>query len=223
MRRFLNRLLGLPIARQNLLFQYFAASLHAAIRRAKAEGRYSEGMSDLPSSNISRDGPPTTLWVDPHSHLRTLRHTLRIDRGVSFEEAQRQLVLQGDAAASNGSGFYVSQRDIFGRRLVLLATAKPGGGLFTVCRPNTGARRCCSCRCLPRGRLRRRRHPAAVPMRSLNRHTLTCRTPPPAEARMHGPARWWVPLQGMRRQRRYHSHAWAAVQGSPSLTWTAPS
>lgn len=145
MRRFLNRLLGLPIARQNLLFQYFAASLHAAIRRAKAEGRYSEGMSDLPSSNISRDGPPRTLWVDPHSNLRTLRHTLRVDRGVGFDEAQRQLTLQGGAAASNGSGFYVSQREIFGRRLVLLATAKPGSGqMFTVCRPNTGAHAVCT-------------------------------------------------------------------------------
>lgn len=144
-RRFLNRLLGLPIARQNLLFQYFAASLHAAIRRAKAEGRYSEGMSDLPSSSISRDGPPRTLWVDPHSNLRTLCHTLRVDRGVSFEEAQRQLALQGSGAAANGSGFYVSQREIFGRRLVLLASAKPGSGqMFTICRPNTGAtpRRC---------------------------------------------------------------------------------
>eukprot|EP00892_Ulva_mutabilis_P003294 jgi/Ulvmu1/1336/UM011_0064.1 len=138
-RRFLNRLLGLPIARQNLLFQYFAASLHAAIRRAKAEGRYSEGMSDLPSSNISRAGPPSTLWVDPHSNLRTLRHTLRIDRGVSFAEAQKQLALQGDAAEANGSGFYISQREIFGRRLVLLAAAKPGAGqMFNVCRPNTG-------------------------------------------------------------------------------------
>ena len=46
-RRFLNRLLGLPVARQNLLFNYFAATLGAEIRAAKAEGRYFEGMSEL--------------------------------------------------------------------------------------------------------------------------------------------------------------------------------
>lgn len=47
MRRFLNRLLGLPLGRQNLLFNYFAATLAAEIAAAKAEGRYSEGVSDL--------------------------------------------------------------------------------------------------------------------------------------------------------------------------------
>ncbi len=52
-RRFLNRLLGLPVARQNLLFSYFACTLTAEIRAAKAEGRYFEGVSDLSGSNIT--------------------------------------------------------------------------------------------------------------------------------------------------------------------------
>ena len=52
-RRFLNRLLGLPVARQNLLFSYFACTLTAEIRAAKAEGRYFEGVSDLSDSNIT--------------------------------------------------------------------------------------------------------------------------------------------------------------------------
>lgn len=58
MRRFLNRLLGLPVHRQNLLFNYFAAMLAATIRQAKAEGRFSEGMSDLPASQISFASAP---------------------------------------------------------------------------------------------------------------------------------------------------------------------
>lgn len=57
-RRFLNRLLGLPVHRQNLLFNYFSAVMQAEIRAAKAEGRYSEGMSDLPASQISRELEP---------------------------------------------------------------------------------------------------------------------------------------------------------------------
>ena len=46
-RRFLNRLLGLPVARQNLLFAYFEACLLAETRGAKAEGRYFEVRSFL--------------------------------------------------------------------------------------------------------------------------------------------------------------------------------
>jgi hypothetical protein len=46
------------VHRQNLLFNYFCAVLQADIRAAKAEGRYSEGMSDLPASQISREVEP---------------------------------------------------------------------------------------------------------------------------------------------------------------------
>ena len=56
-RRFLNRLLGLPVARQNLLFNYFACTLAAEIRAAKAEGRYFEGVSDLGGSHVSKVEP----------------------------------------------------------------------------------------------------------------------------------------------------------------------
>jgi len=39
-RRFLNRLLGLPVAKQNLLFGYFSATLVAEIRAAKVCAEY---------------------------------------------------------------------------------------------------------------------------------------------------------------------------------------
>jgi hypothetical protein len=136
-RRFLNRLLGLPIARQNLLFNYFTATLAACIRSAKAEGRYSEGMSDMPASNISQAQPPEALWTDPHSGLKTVRNTLRIDRGISFTAAVERL--ERERRTGDASGFFISKREIFGRKLVLLATAKPGSSqMFSVCRPNTG-------------------------------------------------------------------------------------
>jgi hypothetical protein len=46
-RRFLNRLLGLPLGRQNLLFNYFAATLAAEIAAARAEGRWAGRCSSL--------------------------------------------------------------------------------------------------------------------------------------------------------------------------------
>ena len=73
-RRFLNRLLGLPVARQNLLFAYFTATLGAEIRAAKAEGRYFEGVSDLGGSHVSKVEPKVRapLLVPPAQRARCL-------------------------------------------------------------------------------------------------------------------------------------------------------
>ena len=38
-----------------------------------------------------------TLWVDPYRELRTLRHDLTLDRGVSFEAALRRLEFERKA------------------------------------------------------------------------------------------------------------------------------
>ena len=89
-RRFLNRLLALPLAQQNLLFNYFAATLAAEIAAARAEGRYSEGVADLHGSSISRAGTPAVLWSEggegpgAPGALTTWVNTLRVDRGVAF-------------------------------------------------------------------------------------------------------------------------------------------
>ena len=56
MRRFLNRLLGLPVAHQNLLFAYFNATVNAEITAAKADGTFSEGLSDLGGTITQVDG-----------------------------------------------------------------------------------------------------------------------------------------------------------------------
>lgn len=40
-----------------------------------------------------------TLWVDPYRDLKTLRHDLTIDRGVSFEAAMRRLDFERKACA----------------------------------------------------------------------------------------------------------------------------
>ena len=71
-RRFLNRLLSLPCARQNLLFNYFAATLAAEIRAAKAEGRYFEGMSELAGVPKLKQVRVASLCV-PRCSVTTLR------------------------------------------------------------------------------------------------------------------------------------------------------
>ncbi len=70
-RRFLNRLLGLPVSQQNLLFSYFEKTLVAEIQAAKSEGRYFEGVSDLSGSNISERPTPQVCLAYLH-HLSWL-------------------------------------------------------------------------------------------------------------------------------------------------------
>jgi len=87
-RRFLNRLLGVEVARQNLLFNYFMATLAAEIKAAKEEGRYSEGVSDLPVTNIQEPPepqvPPSFLphpLPGPQQAFQTELHRLGTRRG----------------------------------------------------------------------------------------------------------------------------------------------
>ncbi|KAL6756388.1 hypothetical protein V8C86DRAFT_3136630 [Haematococcus lacustris] len=92
-KRFLNRLLGLPLADQNLLFSYFAATLAAEISAAKRDGRWTEGLADLAGSRITRARPPRVLWRDPlgSSALSTLRNDFTVDRGLPFQSALAML------------------------------------------------------------------------------------------------------------------------------------
>ena len=137
-RRFLNRLLGLPLQEQNLAFAYFQASLAAEIAAAKAQGLWVEGVADLPGQNISRAGPPEVLWVDPLTGLKTLRHEVTVDRGMSFEAAAAKLA--HERRPDDHSGFRVSRRPMFGRDVYILALQRPDDPhSFAIFRANTGA------------------------------------------------------------------------------------
>lgn len=71
-RKFLNRLLGIPVARQALLFNYFLAVLQAEIEFAKEEGRYSEGVGEISGANVKKGDEPYVsfqVWVICHMLL----------------------------------------------------------------------------------------------------------------------------------------------------------
>jgi hypothetical protein len=138
-RRLLNRLLVLPIVAQQQLFDLFNATLSAEVRSAKAEGRFSEGLSELPGSNIRAEGPPQLLCQHAGSTLGTYVTTLALDRGVSWEAAQslhgskstgvlrRQMhTLRLLSPKGGGDGFYMSKRELYGRTMIILAVRKPG-------------------------------------------------------------------------------------------------
>ena len=136
-RKFLNRLLGLPVQTQNIMFAYFAETLECEIKLAKAEGKYTEGVSDLEGSSIRIDEESKVILKDPY-HGQTLTSTkVFIDRGISFERA---LEICEKGKRHERDGFYKMKREMYGRTQVVLAITKPGSrNLFMLWRPNTGA------------------------------------------------------------------------------------
>ncbi|KAK3286832.1 hypothetical protein CYMTET_5621 [Cymbomonas tetramitiformis] len=138
-KRFLNRILGLPVAQQNQIFSYFAAVLAAEVRAAKSEGKYSEGVSDLPASSLQEEGAPKVLFENPWSGMKTMQHTVTMDRGMSFTAACERLEREQAAATHRHDGFWRSKREMWGNHMYLLAVQKVGQKhVFSVCRPNTG-------------------------------------------------------------------------------------
>lgn len=138
-RKFLNRLLAVPVFNQKLLFNYFQRCLDSEIAAAKASGSYIEAVSDIPAQHIQYMGPAHCVWTDPASNRTTYQHDIIIDRGVSLEVALRRL--QVESRAGDSSAFYLSRR-LFSsseRPSVLLALQVPGSSSsFTIIRPNTG-------------------------------------------------------------------------------------
>lgn len=135
--RFLNRILGLSVERQNVLFSYFSECLNASIEAAKREGRYSEGVTDVSGSSITMVGTPKSVFTDFRKGLMETKHvTVSVDRGIDWDSAVKIFQENG---SKKFDGFYCSKREQKGRRLYLLAIQKETSThLFNITRPNTG-------------------------------------------------------------------------------------
>ncbi|KAG5181415.1 P-loop containing NTP hydrolase pore-1-domain-containing protein [Tribonema minus] len=145
---FLTRLQILPVARQNLLFAYFATRLDAVVREAKAAGLYDAGVADLLGSSVRLLHEPEVVAVDA-SGSQTRLSTIELDRGVSWDHANAKRAAAQESAAN---GFYRSvHRDITTQQhLVLLAVQRyvagaqdadvqmHAGTRFVITRPSTG-------------------------------------------------------------------------------------
>ncbi|XP_062605521.1 uncharacterized protein LOC134267315 [Saccostrea cucullata] len=134
--RFLNRILGLSVAKQNCIFKYFIECMTVSIDNAKSEGRYNEGLLDITASSVEMVGKPKEVFKEFNkNHAVTNLVELNVDRGMSWEMA----TTRADNYKGKHDGFYISKRDMYGRKMYLLATQKEGSShLFTIARPNTG-------------------------------------------------------------------------------------
>jgi len=96
-KKFLNRMLGLPLAQQSLLFDLFNASLSAIVTNAKRDGRYDSGVADITSgARLAEAESP--LWRDPVTGAQARSATIEVDRGISFDAAL-QFLAEAEAAA----------------------------------------------------------------------------------------------------------------------------
>ena len=126
---FLNRILGRRPREQRILFAAFEEVRTAMVKTAAAEGRYTDGATELKAEQMT---------ISARSRVaEQLEHiTLTLDRGVPFHVAQRRLEQADDAV------FCRSRRVQRGRHMVLLAvrsTTNPHQWIVT--RPNTGLAR----------------------------------------------------------------------------------
>ena len=150
MSKFLNRILGMHVEKQNLLFKYFSDTLAAIISQAKRSGRYDQGILDVgmtQEDHVELVKTHTFLRKHATGKAKIELHVLQVERGMSWEGALEKEKDVGD----ENEGFWLSHQVRNGKKTAILALMDEGSRhqkkgkekkdsskLFYVYRPNTG-------------------------------------------------------------------------------------
>ncbi len=148
MSKFLNRILGLKVELQNLLFKYFSDTLAAIISNAKRAGTYDQGILD-----VGLTEEDTVELVKTHAFTRKHAtgqakielHQLQVERGLDWQGAQDKW----EELVGAEEGFYLSHQVRNGKKTAILAvavtkkshhgsTSGSKGKTYMIYRPNTG-------------------------------------------------------------------------------------
>ncbi|PWA20906.1 hypothetical protein CCH79_00007335, partial [Gambusia affinis] len=133
--KFLNRILGLEVHKQNYLFQYFTDNFDYLIEKDKKEGKYDMGILDLAPGNdeIYEEKQETFLTVGNPQDGQVVLYKISVDRGMPWEEAyNRSLKLTGPE-----EGFYLSHK-LRGNSPCVLLAEQGRGKNFNIYKPNIG-------------------------------------------------------------------------------------
>ncbi|XP_068599294.1 si:ch73-63e15.2 [Brachionichthys hirsutus] len=133
--KFLNRILGLEVHKQNFLFQYFTDNFDYLIEKDKKEGKYDMGILDLAPGNdeIYEEKQENFLTVGNPQDGQVVLYKISVDRGMPWDEAyNRSLKLSGPE-----EGFYLSQK-LRGNHPCVLLAEQGRGKNFNVYKPNIG-------------------------------------------------------------------------------------
>ncbi|XP_040895620.1 protein strawberry notch homolog 2 isoform X2 [Toxotes jaculatrix] len=133
--KFLNRILGLEVHKQNYLFQYFTDNFDYLIEKDKKEGKYDMGILDLAPGNdeIYEERQESFLTVGNPQDGQVVLYKISVDRGMPWDEAYKK---SQDLTGAD-EGFYLSQKLRGSHPCVLLAEQGRGKNLI-VYKPNIG-------------------------------------------------------------------------------------
>ncbi|KAL4658905.1 hypothetical protein GN956_G2354 [Arapaima gigas] len=133
--KFLNRILGLEVHKQNFLFQYFTDNFDYLIEKDKKEGKYDMGILDLAPGNdeIYEETQEKFLTPGNPQDGQVVLYKIGVDRGMPWDEAYRKSqILSGP-----DDGFYLSRKLRGNHPCVLLAEQGRGRNLILY-KPNIG-------------------------------------------------------------------------------------
>ncbi|XP_053437416.1 protein strawberry notch homolog 2 isoform X1 [Nycticebus coucang] len=133
--KFLNRILGLEVYKQNALFQYFSDTFDHLIEADKKEGKYDMGILDLAPGidEIYEESQQVFLAPGHPQDGQVVFYKISVDRGLKWEEAfAKALELTGPH-----DGFYLSYK-VRGNKPSCLLVEQNRGKHFTVYKPNIG-------------------------------------------------------------------------------------
>uniref|UniRef100_A0A0K2TS10 Protein strawberry notch n=1 Tax=Lepeophtheirus salmonis TaxID=72036 RepID=A0A0K2TS10_LEPSM len=145
MSKFLNRILGLKVHIQNMLFKYFSDTLDAIISQAKRTGKYDQGILDVGLTEEDRvELVKTHTFKRKHATgvTKIELHVLHVERGLSWEASQEKW----SELVGADEGYWVSHQVRNNKKTAILAVAldnKKGKEnkkekMFVLYRPNTG-------------------------------------------------------------------------------------
>ena len=103
-----------------MIFAHFAAELDEAVKKAKQDDTFDEGVVDVRGESITiAAGFPATLCTDKASGVDLIHHKLDVDRGISYERAcqiiKEKTDSNTDGKPAKGEGFWQSGRPLLGR------------------------------------------------------------------------------------------------------------
>ena len=88
--RFLNRIMALPYAMQNKIFEIFYDHYQDIVARAKESGAFDFGVSDIKAKNIKVAGEPTVVYTHEESGAQTkiysLEGEIKVEK-ITFDQA----------------------------------------------------------------------------------------------------------------------------------------
>nr|XP_015221067.1 PREDICTED: protein strawberry notch homolog 2 isoform X2 [Lepisosteus oculatus] len=133
--KFLNRILGLEVHKQNSLFQYFTDNFDYLIEKDKKEGKYDMGILDLAPGNdeIYEETQEKFLTLGNPQDGQVILYKISVDRGMPWQEAYSK----SQKLSGPDEGFYLSYRLRGSHPCVLLAEQGRGKN-FTLYKPNIG-------------------------------------------------------------------------------------